>query len=394
MHSKTLLVIATSAVLAACGGGGNPVASSAPAIAVPASVQSTSGYTVSVFAQAPGKSSSPPACDATSPGCYTKPDSIVQLGTGSRSTIFVAYGDSVQPDGSISSTNSAAGTNQIVQYDLQGNVLKTYTVPGHNDGMMVFDSHTIWAMSNEDANPTLNVIDVSAGSVTSYTADATPAHGGGLDDMQMIGGEVFTSASNPSLDTTANLFDKPAIYTLTLNSSGATYHLTPVMMGNALAHVINPSAAGVTVDASGNATLGDPLVPNGSTNNPGGLQDPDSMAVDPSGNLVLDSQADSEIVFVSNPGSATQSVSELFLTLYTNPWPVDDTRWAPASSQSMLVTDTGAGLIYKVTAASGFASGSMYSAGQGTVLLDDAKTGNMTPIASGMVSPHGMLFVQ
>ncbi|PMS21571.1 hypothetical protein C0Z18_06815 [Trinickia dabaoshanensis] len=163
---------------------------------------------------------------------------------------------------------------------------------------------------------------------------------------------------------------------------------------NRRGHVINPSAAGVTVDASGNATLGDPLVPNGSTNNPGGLQDPDSMAVDPSGNLVLDSQADSELVFVSNPGSPTQSVSELFLTLYTNPWPVDDTRWAPASSQSMLVTDTGAGLIYKITAASGFAGGSMYSAGQGTVLLDDAKTGNMTPIASGMVSPHGMLFVQ
>lgn len=394
--SRTLLVVSVASVLAACGGGdGNSSAPAAQAsIPVPAGVLPSSGYTVSVFAQAPGKSANPPACDATSPGCYTKPDSIVQLGTGSTSTVFVAYGGSVQPNGAISSTNSAAGTNQIVQYDLNGNVLKTYTVPGHNDGMMVFDSHTIWAMSNEDANPTLVVIDTTAGTTTTYTADATPAHGGGLDDMQMIGGQVFTSASAPALDTTTNLYDRPAIYKLTLNASGSTYHLTPVMMGNATAHVINPSVAGVTVDASGNATLGNPLVPNGSTNNPGGLQDPDSMAIDPSGNLVLDSQADSELVFVSNPGGVNQAVTELFLTLYTNPWPVDDTRWAPASSQSMLVTDTGAGLIYKVTAASGFTSGAMYSAGQGTVLQDNATTGAMTPIITGMTSPHGMLFLQ
>lgn len=395
--SKTLLAVALSSALAACGGGGDnasPSTSTQPSIAVPPSVQTTSAYTLTVFAQAPGKSSNPPACDATSPGCYTKPDSIVQLGTGSGSTIFVAYGGNVQPDGTVSSTNPATGTNQIVQYDLKGNVLKTYTVPGHNDGMMAYDSHTIWAMSNEDANPTLVVIDTSAGTMKTYTADATPAHGGGLDDMQLIGGQVFTSASNPSLDTTTNLYDKPAIYTLTLNSSGSTYHLAPVMMGDATAHVINPGAAGVSIDASGNAMLGNPLVPNSSTNNPGGLQDPDSMAVDPSGNLVLDSQADSELVFVSNPGAANQSVKELFLTLYTNPWPVDDTRWAPASSQSMLITDTGAGLIYKITAASGFTPGAMYSAGQGTVLQDDATTGDMTPIVTGMTSPHGMLFVQ
>ena len=396
-RQKTLLAVALCSALAACGGGSDSSVITTPthaSIAVPSSVQTTSGYIVSVFAQAPGKSSTPPACDATSPSCYTKPDSIVQLGTGSNSTVFVAYGDAVQPNGAVSSTNAASGTNQIVQYDLSGNVLKTYTVPGHNDGLMAFDSHTIWAMSNEDSSPTLVVIDTNAGTTTTYTADAAPAHGGGLDDMQMIGGQVFASASNPSLNTTTNVTDKPAIYTLTLNAGSSTYHLTPVMMGNATAHVINPSAAGVTVDASGNAMLGNPLVPNGSTNNPGGLQDPDSMAIDSAGNLVLDSQADSELVFVSNPGAANQSVKELFLTLYTNPWPVDDTRWAPASSQSMLVTDTGAGLIYKITAASGFTSGSMYSAGQGTVLQDDATTGNMTPIATGMTSPHGILFVQ
>ncbi len=400
---KTGIALAIAAALSGCGGGSSSssspsssgsTTSSVAQIAVPSSVLAVSGYTVSVFAQAPGKSSTPPTCAATSPNCFTKPDSMVQMGTGATSSLYIGYGDGVQPTGGISATNTAVGNVQIVQYDMSGNQGKVYTVPGHNDGMMVYDSHTIWAMSNEDGNPMLSVIDTNAGTVTTYSADATPVHGGGLDDMQLIGGQVFVAAFAPALNTTTNLYDQPALYTIALNANASTFHLTPVMSGNATAHVINPSAAGVSVDASGNAVLGNPLVPNGSTNNPGGLQDPDSMAIDPSGNLVLDSQADSELVFISNPGTANQSVKELFLTLYTNPWPVDDTRWAPSSSQFMLVTDTGAGLIYKVQLAPGFTAGNMYSAGQGTILLDDPTTGNMTPIVTGMNSPHGMLFVQ
>lgn len=49
---------------------------------------------------------------------------------------------------------------------------------------------------------------------------------------------------------------------------------------------------------------------------------------------MLDSQANSELLVVSNPGSTARLVSELSLTLYMNPWPVDDTRWAPAPRQS------------------------------------------------------------
>lgn len=397
--TKLALSLILAGALGACGGGGGAasptatnVAPAAPAVAVPASVVAASGYTVSVFAQAPGKSSTPPSCDATSPGCFTKPDSIVQLGSGTSATIFVAYGDALQPNGAISATNPAQGTVQIVQYDLNGNQLKVYTVPGHNDGMMVYDSHTLWAMSNEDSNPLLSVIDTTAGTVTTYADDTTPTHGGGFDDMEKIGTTVFVSASAPKPDA-SGAYSAPAIVSLTLNADGKTFHTTPVLAGNAMAQVINPTAAGVTVDASGNAVLGNPLVPNGVANNPAGLQDPDSMAIDPNGNLVLDSQADSELVFVTNPGTANQSVKELFLTLYTNPWPVDDTRWAPASSQFMLLTDTG-GYLYKVTKTGGFTAGAMYSAGQGTLLQDDPATGYMTPVMTGMHAPHGMLFVQ
>ena len=363
------------------------------AIAVPSSVIVSPGYTVSVFAQSPGVSSVPPTCATTSPSCFTKPDSVVQLGTGAGSTIFVAYQDALQPNGAISSTNAAIGNDQIVQYDLNGNQLAIYTVPGHNDGLLVYNSTTIWAMSDEDGNPLLSIINLGTGAVTTYAADAPPASGGGLDDLQLIGGNVYVSGSNPTLDAATGLYDKPAIYSITLNSTGNTFHLTSVMAGNASAYVINPATAGVAVNSSGYAMLGNPLVPNGAAQNPAGLQDPDSMSIDPNGNLVLDSQGDSTLVFVTNPGPS-QTLKELFLTLYTNPWPVDDTRWAPASSQFMLVTDTPGNLIYKVTFSGGFTQSSMYSAGQGTVLQDDMTTGYMTPIVTGMNSPHGILFVQ
>ncbi len=403
---KSTLSIALLASLAGCIGDN----SSSPAstttstpttttsIPVPASVVVVPGYTVSVLAQSPGASSTPPTCASTSPGCYTKPDSIVQIGTGSSATVFVAYGDALQPTGAISSTNSAQGTVQIVQYDLNGNQLNVYTVPGHNDGLLAYDNATLWAMSNEDANPLLSVINLTTGTVTTYAYDAAPAalpHGGGLDDMQMVNGTVFVSGSNPALDTTTGLYDNPALYKISLNSTGNTFHLTSVMAGDAQAYVINPATAGVSVTTAGFAMLGNPLVPNaGAISNPGGLQDPDSMSIDSSGNLVLDSQGDSTLVFVTNPGQTNQSIKELFLTLYTNPWPVDDTRWAPATSQFMIVTDTSANLIYKISKSGGFAQGSVYSAGQGTVLLDDPTTGYMTPIISGMNAPHGILFVQ
>ena len=44
------------------------------------------------------------------------------------------------------------------------------------------------------------------------------------------------------------------------------------------------------------------------------LQDPDSMTVDKSGNIVLDSQADNELVTIHNPGAANQSVTVLPLS--------------------------------------------------------------------------------
>jgi hypothetical protein len=124
------------------------------------------------------------------------------------------------------------------------------------------------------------------------------------------------------------------------------------------------------------------------------MTDADSSAIDPAGDLVMDSQQDSELVFIKNLGTATQSTSVLNVTLYGLPWPLDDTRWSPASGTSfMLVADTPAGLIYEIQAPSGFAPKTAYSSGQGTVLQTSTTTGVMTPIYVGMNNPHGLIFV-
>lgn len=185
-------------------------AGAAPAPAIPSSVMVAPGYAITVFALAPGKSGSAPHCDANAPKCFNKPDSIVQLGTGAKSKIFVAYQGGLRPDGAVSASNSTIGKDEIVQYNLNGRMLKSYAVPGHNDGMMVRNAHTIWAMSDEDANPMLTVIDAASGAMKTYTADAAPAHGGGLDDLQIIDGVVYVSGSNPALDAASKAFDKGA----------------------------------------------------------------------------------------------------------------------------------------------------------------------------------------
>jgi hypothetical protein len=97
-------------------------------------------------------------------------------------------------------------------------------------------------------------------------------------------------------------------------------------------------------------------------------------------------------VFVHNPGP-NQTVRVLPLNLYGNAWPVDDTRWAPSGSSYMLVSDNATQLIYRVNATAGFAAGTAYSAGQGTVLQLNTSTGVLTPVYVGMGNPHGLIFV-
>ncbi|WP_211463185.1 hypothetical protein [Collimonas silvisoli] len=369
LQINSVLIIAASLSLAACGGssGDNSLAPATTSAQPPvANTATASGYSLSVFAKAPTTTS--------------KPDSIIQFG----GSVYIAY----QNAGEVKDGSVPGISNAIVQYDLKGNPIKTYTAPGHVDGLLGRkDTNALWVLANEDGNPLLTIIDLASGAQKTYSATVNPtAHGGGFDDMQLINGVVYVSASAPATAGTP----APTVVALTLNPNGSTFDVAPVLAGNAQATDITPSVGGATNPNYGKLV---PLL----------LSDPDSMETDPSGNLVLDSQSDGKLVFISNPGPA-QTVSVLSLTLYNDKdgptEPVDDTRFVPAAGTNgntfMLFTDA-SNTTYRVDAP--FKQGDAYSAGQGQVMQLDKTTGHLTPVvagigvASALQDPHGIAFI-
>jgi len=110
-------------------------------------------------------------------GAQSNPDSIVVDGQ----KVFVGYQNVTAKDG----TDHKAST--VVQYDLSGKKLKTFDVPGHQDGMRMDPAtHLLWSMSNEDGHPQLVTIDPSTAAHKTY-GFAPTAHGGGYDDSAAAG---------------------------------------------------------------------------------------------------------------------------------------------------------------------------------------------------------------
>jgi hypothetical protein len=304
-----------------------------------AQVTAVPPYRVSVFA-------------TSVPHVYYQPDSIAVW----NNRVFIGFGNNATPDGT-------KGFSTIVEYSMDGKVLRKMKVKGHNDGLKVDPKHNLlWALQNEDANPYLLIIDPKNWHSKKYTFEK-PAHGGGYDDMSFIGDDVYISASNPS----NNPNTKQAIVKATLKDHSVD--VTPVLLGDAMATDI---------------TTGDPVQLN--------LQDPDSMISDPEGDLILDSQADAELIFVHNPGRDDQGVFHLALTADGSSAQIDDTVLASSSQGVILVSDRDGETIYAVTAPF-FGPSEAYSAGPTFVGRLDTHTGVLTPVVKNMVSPHGMTFI-
>jgi hypothetical protein len=296
-------------------------------------------YTVSVFA-------------TSVPHVYFQPDSI----TTWNGHVFIGYGNNATPDGT-------KGSSTIVEYAMDGTVLHKLKIKGHNDGLKVNPkTNRLWALQNEDANPDLVIIDPKNWKSKKYTFDK-PAHGGGYDDIAFIGDDVYISASNPS----NNPNTKQAIVKATLKDHRV--EVTPILLGDA--------------DAT-DITTGDKLQLN--------LQDPDSLVMDPDGDLLLDSQADAELIFVHNPGLTDQGVFHLALTSGGNSAQIDDTVLASSSQGVILVSDRDGETVYAIGAPF-FAPSEAYSAGPTFVGRLDSHTGALTPVVTGMMSPHGMTFI-
>ena len=289
-------------------------------------------------------------------GAYFQPDSIAVLGN----RIFIGYGNGVAKDGSDGKSST------IVEYKLNGDVVTTFSVVGHNDGLRVNpQSKKLWALQNEDGNPNLAIIDPTSGTQTVYTFAPT-AHGGGYDDIAFRGSDVFLSASNPS----GNPNTSQAVVRATI--SGSTVSVS---------EVLNGSASATDIPADTQVTLN--------------LQDPDSMIFNSFGDLVLDSQADGELIIVHHLGAVDQSVFHLALSLNGSGTQVDDTVFATSTHGTILVSDRdagNAGIIYGISKDI-FSPGAAYTAALTSVGTLDFDTGVITNVATGLVSPHGMAFV-
>ena len=298
------------------------------------------GYQVSLFAR--------------QTTAFNNPDSLVV----DNGFVYIDYQNTTAKD----CTDKNSST--IVQYDMQGKMLKTFTVAGHSDGMRADPStHLLWVTSCEDGNPKFVTIDPSSGTITPYTFPPTP-HGGGYDDLCFLNGTVYVAASNPNLNAAGvNVF--PAVDKMTIGNGKV--NLTPVLMGNATA---------TDLLAKAKTSLNE--------------VDPDSMTVDTNGDLVLVNQAGSELVFLKNPGTPQQTVTRI---------PVgdqlDDTVWTPSSPGRLLVTDGVIGNTYWITAYPGtvYTQAPDDSGVVGFVGVVNMTTGFVTPAVIGLVHPTGMIFV-
>jgi hypothetical protein len=310
----------------------------------PAAAQTAnSPYVLSVFAK--------------SAAGYSQPDSIA-LG---RDSVFIGFQNHAAKDGSDGKSST------IIQYSLTGAVQRTFSVLGHNDGLRLVGEDSLLALQNEDANPNLVIIDLQSGGQKVFFPAAP--HGGGYDDLRVVQDQIFMTASNPNLDSNGvNRF--PALVRVRVAGSGLI--LDPVLMGN---------AAAIDIATGAPVTLN--------------LTDPDSLSVDQRGNLVLDSQADAQVVLIRHPLSEDQTVGLINITTAAGKTTVDDTAFAPQGRSFMLVSDVNANTIYRLDAKFGFEPGTAYSTSDtaGIVGLLNLDNGVLTPIATGFGSTRGMVFV-
>jgi len=346
MRVSLLPAVTVAITFAACSqgvapiGGGQPL----PLLQPPPSANvrdAHRGYRVSVFVRGTDK--------------RYNPDPIVWV----NGFLFVAYQNATGPTGN-------GGDSTIVQYNRKGSAIQTIKVPGRCDGMR-WNPYTnlMWITVNEDANSSMFTWDPTSGSLVHY-AFSSAKHGGGYDDLAFSNGMAFVAASNPTLSK-RGINKHAAIVGVVLNGSVA--QVSPVLMGDATAIDI-PTQQTVKLN----------------------LTDPDSMTVAPNGDVLLVSQADSEIVWVHNAGTSSQSVSRLLVGTQC-----DDTVYATQSLGLLYVADAKRNQIY--TMQGRFKSGGLYTEAPSDSYVKNfvgyvnTSYGSITPIVTGFGSPTGLLFV-
>lgn len=425
------------------GSSANPTVSTAVSPSFAASIQpAMPGYTLSVFAAAPTNMNSPDEVVATISVAggpttnifvaYQNSINVTAKGnirTGSTAT--VAQGQLVEYDltGKLINTWNIPGhIDGVTQYSV--NNYHTLWVTSNEDGnaqLSVVDfssSNTVTTyMPDASSQSTITLTDASSG-LTYHPLN----HGGGLDDLKVINNVVYVSASSPGTTnapvsvgannpnnvtystndyngavcgtgvcgaTALDGVNQPSSatvvngnttntngaiqYQLSLNATGQTFHVTPVVSTDGLTTptTIIPG----TVPAILNAT------------------DADSTALDLNDDLWINSQNDGQLIHVMNIGVAGQSTAVLPLTLYGMTWVVDDVRWIPNKATGstgngfIVFAGNNSGTIYRLDKSGGFSPNTVYASGGGMILSLDPTTGNLSQVYLGFGATDGLDFV-
>jgi hypothetical protein len=189
-----------------------------------------------------------------------------------------------------------------------------------------------WATENEDGNPTLAIINRKTGDFEIHTFAPTLISGG-LDDLVFSGPKsknVYLVASSQTDTTTPVIVQISGKLKKTDTTVTSTLAGAPTTVWNVVTN------AAETTDTIG---------------------DPDSMTVDPAGELVLDNRSDDSL-YIARATGAANSVLRVPLTLAGKAVEVNDTIFttsattgAASTAGVIYITDTKANAIYSLTQA-------------------------------------------
>jgi hypothetical protein len=322
-------------------------------------------YTLSVF---PG----------TPPVGATHPDDLAVSADGMR--LWVGYGNGVD-------TTGKGGPSNVVEYDIaSGAVLKNISIPGHVDGLKINPATgNVWATENEDGNPTLAVIRHTSGTFKIFKFDPTLITGG-FDDL------VF--AATQGRDDSGDDEDSPPDVFVVASSQVDT--TTPVIVR--ISGPLRTTNTQVTATLPGAPQTVWNVVTN-SAETTDMIGDPDSMTLDPAGELVLDNRSDDSLYIVRDP-KAQHPVLRVPLTLAGSPVEVNDTIFTTSATNGLsstagtiFITDTSSNKIYILTKPY-FPANEVYTAANvaNVVGLVDLNTGVVTPVVTGFNGLHGLAF--
>ena len=325
----------------------------------------TSPYTLTVF---PG----------TPPAGATQPDDLAISANGKY--LWIGYGNGVD-------TFGKGGPSNAVEYDIAtGAVLKNISIPGHLDGLKINPvTGDVWATENEDGNPTLAVIDPESGALKIYRFDPTLMTGG-MDDLVFV----------PRRDSRHDMDSAVDVYIVTSSQVDTTTPVIvricgPLRTTNTCLKTVLPGAPQSVLNVAKNRAETTDMI-----------GDPDSMTINPAGELVLDNRSDDSLYIVRNPKAANPVLRvplklagaagadvEVNDTIFT--W--SETSRLSSTAGTIFITDTTANKIFMLTKPY-FPSNEVYTAANvlNVVGLLDLNTGVVTPVATGFQGVHGLAF--